>query len=121
MNYRGADVMRVGAKELQGAARVQMRHFQQIGVQPEVVGTRRRREVPAASCAVRVSAKCRALNLQHRRLYWVCREVGIEMLPQLVELLGHVAGLRLEVPQVIPPPLPSFCPDNGALGQPGPA
>ena len=50
--------MRVGAKELQGMARAQLCHLQQIGVSPEVAGIRRRHEVPVVFCAVRVGTKC---------------------------------------------------------------
>ena len=39
-------------------ARALLCHLQQIGVSPEVAGTRRRHEVPVVFCAVRVSAKC---------------------------------------------------------------
>ena len=50
--------MRNGAKELQRMAPVQLCCLQEIGVSPEVAGTRRRYKVPVVFCVVRVSAKC---------------------------------------------------------------
>ena len=50
--------MRNGAKELQRMAPVQLCCLQEIGVSPEVAGTRRRHKGPVVLCVVRVSTKC---------------------------------------------------------------
>src|SRR6185437_3863707 len=72
MSCRETGVMRIAAKEPHRMAPEQLGHLQQIGVSPEVAGARRRRKVPVAFCAVRVSSRCRVVDRQHCRMCWIC-------------------------------------------------
>ena len=58
MNYREVGVMRIRTMELRRMGAAHLCRLPQIGVSPEVAGTRRRYKVPVVFCVVRVSAKC---------------------------------------------------------------
>jgi len=50
--------MRIRTMELRRMGAAHLCRLPQIGVSPEVAGTRRRYKVPVVFCVVRVSAKC---------------------------------------------------------------
>ena len=101
--------MRIGAKELHRVAPAQLCRLQQIGVSPDVAGTRRRHKVPVVFCAVRVSTRCRALNPQHCRLYWVCPRSESNLAPKCLKLLEFARPHRRSTPSRTPMALGVHC------------